>query len=275
MATEKRSLRAAALAGHRAVTRKVSRLKAANGVEVSGSDYDPRKSPDFIRNATPSQLKTLVRQQDKFISRETQFVPDAELKPIPQKVFDQVKKAEAKKNEFVQKFYEPFKDIYIAPAGQTVDQRMAMITPIHEHMGTRTTDSPYKKSDRKSTTLHGEKGAKRLAQHLKDLSTMKHEKESLRNHRIGVMKMLDIVGDIEMQVKVAKLTNKQWAALWKYTKFASMIKSPYSHYNASITGDKSLSNSESVQTDLAVAGEYVDWAGSKDEKGRNVIRGRL
>jgi hypothetical protein len=269
------SLRSAALRAHRAATRKVSRLKAGSGVEVSGSDYDPRQTPDFIRSATPAQLRTLVRRLDKFNSRETQFVPDAEFKPIPRKLFDRVKKAEAKKNEFVEKFYEPFKNIMIEPAGMTVDQRMAMITPLHPHMGTRTTDSPYKKSDRESTTIHGEAGAKKLVKHLNDLATMKHEKQSLKNHRQGVMKMLDIVGDIEMQVKVAQLTNKQWAALWKYTKFASMIKTPYSHYNASITGDKSLSNSESVQTDLAVAGEYVDWAGAKDEKGRNRIRGRL
>lgn len=274
MASDK-SLRNAALAGHRAATRKVSRLKAASGVEVSGSDYDPRRDPAFIRSATPAQLRALVRKQDKFLDRGTQFVPDADFQPIPKKVWDKVKKAEQKKNDFVEKFYEPFKNIMIEPAGMTVDQRMAMITPLHPHMGTRTTDSPYKKSDRESTTLHGEAGAKKLAKHLNDLATLKHEKQSLKNHRAGVMKMLDIVGDIEMQVKVAKLTNKQWAALWKYTKFASMIKSPYSHYNASITGDKSLSNSESVQTDLAVAGEYVDWAGEKDEKGRNVIRGRL
>jgi len=250
-------------------------LKAANGVEISGTDYDPRKTTTFIHDASPKQLAAYVRSLNKFNNRDTQFVPDAEFQPIPKKVWDKVKAAEEKKNAFVKKFYEPFKDIVIDPAGQTVDQRMAMITPIHEHMGTRTTDSPYKKSDRKSTTLHGESGAKRLTKHLNDMATMKHQKQSLKNHRTGVMKMLDIVGDIEMQVKVAKLTNKQWATLWKYTNFATMIKTPYSHYNASITGDKSLSNSESVQTDLKVAGDYVDWAGGKDKKGRNVIRGRL
>ena len=275
MRSKDEELRRLALQRHKAATRKVSRLKAASGVEVSGSGYDPRKEATFIRDASRKELNAYIKGLDKFTDRKTQFVPDAQLKPIPRPVWEKLKATETKKNDFVQKFYEPFKDIFIAPAGQTVDQRMAAITPLHAHMGQRTTDSPYKQADRSSTSLYGASGAKRLTDHLKNMASMKHEKQALKNHRDGVMKMLDTVGNEEMKTKIAQLSQKQWAVLWKYTPFASNIKVPYSHYKDSQAGNKSIANSESVATDLGIAGEYVDWAGGKGKDGKKNISGRL
>jgi len=269
-------LRRLAAQRHKSVTRKISRLKSGSGVEVSGSHYDPRQDLSFIRTASKGELNRYVKDLNHFNDRRVQFVPDANMKPIPRESWEKHVKAEAKKDAFVKKFYEPFKDIYIAPSGQTVDQRMAAVTPLHAHMGQRTTDSPYKQTGRASTSVYGEAGLKRLTEHVRKQATLKHEKEALANHKAGVLKMLDKVGNMEMKAKVEKLTQKQWAVLWKYTPFAANIKVPYSHYKDSQAGNKSIANSESVQTDLAVAGEYVDWAGEKDEKGRyKNIRGRL
>lgn len=253
-------LRRLALQRHKAATRKISRLKTTNGVMVSGSEYDPRTDYGHIRTASPKELRSLIRQLNKFNDRKTQFVPDAQNKPLPRAVWEQVKKAEQRYNSFVETYYSDFKDIHIGPTGQTVDQRMHAITPLHAHMGQRTTDNPYKQANRQSTSIYGESGARKLIAHLNKMATRKHINEALNAHRAGVMKMLDQVGNIELQQKVAKLTNKQWAVLWKYTPFASNIKNPYSHYKDSQAGNKSIANSESVQNDLNIAQEYVDWA---------------
>lgn len=268
-------LRLIAIQKHKAATRKVSRAKAATGVELTGSTHDPRQELAQIRQASPRELSAYVRNLEKFLDRGTQFVPDAHNKPIPRTTWDKVQKSEAKKNAFVAKFYDEFKDVYIDPAGQTVDQRMAAVTPLHAHMGQRTTDSPYKKATRKSTSIYGEAGAKRLIEHNLKQGTLRHEKETLNNHRRGIMKMLDQVGDIEKMEQVAKLTQRQWAILWKYTPFAANIKVPYDHYKDSMAGNKGVINSDMVATDLSVAGEYLDWVSRKDENGKNIIRGRL
>lgn len=228
-----------------------------------------------MRNATRAELNRYIKDLNKFNNRGVQFVPDAEMKPLPKTLWETFKQVEAKKNEFVQNFYQQYKDIYIEPSGQTVDQRMAAITPLHAHMGQRTTDSPYKQADRSSTSVYGESGLKRLIEHTRKQATKSHERKALKNHRDGVMKMLDAVGNEELQKKLEKLTAKQWAVLWKYTPFAGSIKPVYSHYKDSQAGNKSIANSESVQTDLAIAGEYIDWAGKKDKDGRANIRGGL
>lgn len=252
-----------ALRGHRAVTRKISRIKSGNHTEVSGSKYDPRQSPDWIRNATDKQLSSLIRRQDKFLDRSVQFVPDAQLKPLPMKLWQTFQAAEAKKNEFVEKFYEPFKNVHIDPAGMSVDDRMRIITPLHAHMGERTSDNPYKKHQKASTSVYGEAGLKALIKDMRKKSTKTHEKESLDNHRAGLLKMLDAVGNEAMAQKVSKMTAKQWALVWKYTQFARNIRPAYQHYKDSMAGRKGVANSQMVETDLQIADEYLDWAGKQ------------
>lgn len=251
-----------ALQQHRAATRKISRIKYGTGAEVSGSSQDPRESPEFIRNADEKALNALIRRQDKFLDRSVQFVPDAHNKPLPSKLWSEFKAAEAKYNEHVKSFYENYKDIYLAPSGQTVDSRMIAITPLHAHMGQRTTDSPYKEHAKSSKSVYGESGLKQLIKDMKRRSTTTHEAKALKNHRDGVMKMLDSVGDLEMQEMLGKLTKKQWALLWKYTTFATNVRVPYKHYKDALDGKRGVINSQMVQTDLAVAKQWVEWAGN-------------
>jgi hypothetical protein len=261
-------LRRLALQKHRAVTRKVSRIKATTGAEVSGSDQDPRTELAFIRNASEGELRALVRKQDKFLARSTQFVPDADLKPLPKSLWQKYEAAEAKKNAAELKTYQEFKDVEIGPSGMTVDQRMAAITPLHAHMGQHTTPNPYRSNKRASTSVYGVNGLKRLIDHTRKLATQKHQKEALDNHRAGVMKMLDSIGDEQLSQKLNSLTTKQWAYLWKYTPFAANIKPTYEHYKDAIDARDSVMNSQMIQTDLAVAGEYVDDASKKFKKKR-------
>ena len=255
-----------ALRLHRAATRKISRIKATNGTEVSGSKYDPRQSPDWIRNATDAQLGALIRKQTKFLDRTTQFVPDAQLKPLPQKLWQAFKQAEAKKNLFVQDNYEPYKDIEIGPAGMSVDSRMRTITPLHAHMGERTTDNPYKKANKSSTSVYGEAGLKALIKDMRSKSTKAHQQKSLGHHRDGVIKMAQDIGDPLLEHKVKSLTKAQWLVLWKYTQFGRLIKVPYQHYKDSQASRKGVTNSQMVANDLQNAHDYLDWASNLEIK---------
>ena len=250
-----------ALRQHRAVTRKISRIKAGNATEVSGSKYDPRESPAWIRNASDTQLRALVRNQGKFLDRAIQFVPDANLKPLPVKLWNTFKAVENKVNRFVDESYDEYKNVEIGPAGQTVDSRMRAIAPLHAHMGTRTTDNPYKKRNLSSTSVYGEAGLKALIKDLRNKSTKSHQKVTLDNHRQGVLQMARDIGDPELEHKISSLTKKQWLVLWKYTNFASNIKVPYQHYRDEMTSRKGVTNSQMVANDLQVAHDYVDWAG--------------
>jgi len=181
------------------------------------------------------------------------------------KLWKEFQAAEAKKNAFVEKSYEPFKEVRIDPAGVTVDERMRMITPLHAHMGERTTENPYKKAHKASTSVYGEAGLRALIKDLRTKSTKKHDHESLKNHRDGLMKMLDAVGDEARIAKAKKLTAKQWALLWKYTPFARNIRPAYNHYKDTLASRKGVTNSQMVETDLSVADEYIDWALNKKD----------
>jgi hypothetical protein len=132
-------------------------------------------------------------------------------------------------------------------------------------MGERTAENPYKKANKSSRSVYGENGLKALIKDMRSKSTKKHDKESLNNHRAGLMQMLDAVGDEARIAQVKKLNSKQWALLWKYTPFARNIRPAYNHYKDTLASRKGVTNSQMVETDLSVADEYIEWALGKTD----------
>ena len=264
-------LRRLAQQRHKAATRKISRIKAANGVEVSGSDYDPRKSPEFIRNATPTQLRALIRKLDAFNQRSVQFVPDAEMRPMSRKLWEQFEGAQDKRRQARDKSYDEFKNIPIGPldskdkAGNvightTVDERLRQITPLHAHMAQIDYDNPYRRQDLKSTSVASEKKLKELISTRRKQSTAKHQAQVLKAHRDAVMDMLTITGDLDLMEDFGSLTNKQFALLWKYTVVPTHVKITYNFYKDEQTGRKGVTNSAMAANEMAQVREYIKWA---------------
>lgn len=260
-------LRRLALLRHRAATRKISRIKSGNGVEVSGSDYDPRKSLDFIRSASSRQLESYVRKLDAFNDRRIQFVPDAQFRPIKKSLWQEYQAAEAKRNAAVDVNYEEFKNIPIGPLSDpkkgtvtTVDDRMRQITPLHAHMANMEAESPYKKRNLSSTSVYSESKLQKLIKLRKQQSTTEHQKEVLKSQRDASMAMAIVIGELDIQEGLASLSNKQFALVWRYTRMSSLFKGDYEFYKDEIAGRKGVTNSEMVANDLTQIREYIRWA---------------
>lgn len=253
-------LRRKAMLRHRAATRKISRTKAGNGVEISGSDVDPRKSLEFIRTASSRQLESYINRLDRFNDRGTQFVPDAEMRPMRKKLWDEFKAAESRRHESTDRNYEEFKDIVIGPTGQTVDERMHQITPLHPHMANMETQSPYARRELTSRNIASEKKLQALIKLRKQQATQSHQDQVLKAQRKSAIDMAIVIGDYELIEKLHKLTDKQFALAWKYTRMSSNFKTDYEFYKDALSGRKGVTNSQMAANELDEAKGYLDWA---------------
>jgi hypothetical protein len=253
-------LRRLALQRHKAATRKISRTKAGNGVEISGSDVDPRKSLDFIRSATSKQLQSYVNKLDRFNNRSVQFVPDAEMRPMKKKLWEDYRQAEAARNAAIDANYVDFKDVVIGPIGQTVDERMHQITPLHPHMANMETQSPYAKRELSSRNVASERKLQALIKLRKEQATSRHQQEVLKSQRKASIDMAITIGDYELIEKIVALSDKQFALAWKYTRMSSHLKTDYEFYKDALSGRKGVTNSEMAANELDAVKKYLDWA---------------
>ena len=74
---ELQALRDLARKRHRAVTQKVSRIKAKEDVVLSGTKLDPRKDPTSFKRMNSIQLKAHIARMDTFVSRDVSYVKGA------------------------------------------------------------------------------------------------------------------------------------------------------------------------------------------------------
>lgn len=81
----------------RAAGKKVSYNRRVNGVELTGSPFDPRVPPSRIDRYNKTQLNSLINKLDNFTSRKQQFVKLG-TDIVPKREFSEYKKWERKYN---------------------------------------------------------------------------------------------------------------------------------------------------------------------------------
>ena len=256
---ELESLRAQARSRHRAATRKISRLLNVHGAEISGTKVDPRRDLAAIKRYNSVQLKAYIRELNAFTSRTTQFVSDAQGRPVASSLWAQYKSLEAQYNARVNREFDTVKDVYMPRWGMTVGERMAATTPDHRQMGSPAVNAPYAPPTRRPSNVASERALKRL---IRDLET--RLKPNWRNNQISegrkqFEQLSSIVGDDKLLKAVRGLTNEQFSLLWNFTPFATAASFVYEVAKAHLSGKQRAFHTDAMQQFSKDTHALVEW----------------
>lgn len=263
MATDREQLdqlRALARARHRAVTGKISRLNRQAGVVVSGTKADPRRNLSKIKRYTASQLRTYINQLDSFNARSTQFVPSANRKPIQVDLWKKYKNLERRYNQRVNEQFEQVKDVFLPAVGQTLGERMAMITPAHRQLTNPAVNAPYRPAEVQSRNVSSEKALRRLIAQKQNQLKVSYRKKLIDDARSQFSKMADIINRRDLADDVANLSDAQFEVLWNYTPFASAIGINYEVIQAMLSNKEKPYHSDSLRNAVASQKSLIEWA---------------
>lgn len=256
-------LRKLARARHRAATRKVSRLRTTHDVELSGTKYDPRRDLGKIKRYTAAQLRTYIGQLNEFTARKTQYVGDAQRRPIKGTMWEQYKALEAKYNERVNTdFANMYADVFLPMSGQTLGERMAATVPTHRQMGSPAVNSPYNPPARKPRNVGSEKALKRLMQNLRDRVKPEYRKRLVDEGRQQYGQMLDVIDQEDLRQAVNSLNDEQFFMLWNYTPFAGAISLNYEIAMKALSSKEQPFHSKQFEDQIGDARALVNWAKS-------------
>lgn len=254
--SELEELRATARARRNAATRKVARNRRA-GVDIAGTEFDPRVSNDRIARLNTKQLNALIGRLDSFMSRKSQFVNLAQ-GIAPRSEFNEYKKWERKYNKKaveLQKMAEGKE----TPFGEQNIQENDLIH--HSYKFLQNTPDFYRPVDRKSNYFFSRKGLQTLT------ANMKKRASKVYIHKTAVKIRKNIKAfDNGKKYNTLKLTDEQLILVWQYGGMADAYYEMYTNKEGTYEEDESpdieAQNNETdeMRTARRRLDRVIDWA---------------
>lgn len=222
------ALRAEALKSEALVSRKVKRMARANdGVDITGTEYDPRVGKDSISRMSGDRLKALLQKQKQFRRPSVGYLKGARGTIVSRQSYRHYVNSVKAINKKVTAEQAKYEDVYIKPLGMTAKERRAMYTPSHPVHGTEAYDGMKKLKIYKPSQIMGSRGAGMMATRNRELTKEYENGEMIRKARGYMNQMMDTVGDEELRFKFNSLTDQQFWFLWAHTDFPNEMAIKY------------------------------------------------
>lgn len=267
-------LRAAALRSERLVSRKIHRMtKGDAGIDVSGTQYDPRVGKDKIMGMSGDRLKKVIEKQEYFRRASVGYYKGAQGTIVERQAYRNYVNSVRKINTQTRKEQRKYEDVFIKPLGMTAKERRAMNKPAHPVFGSDAYDGMKELKIFKPQQIMGSEGAKMIALRNDDLRRQYQDKRMIQVARENMNKMLDVVGSDEARVRIAGLTDNQFWFLWTHTDFPEELSIKYLAMQLQMQVlDGSAKQSPSMidaamergEQSLGRAMEYVEYAKTLD-----------
>lgn len=255
-------LRAEARRKHRSATRKISRLRRAADVELTGTQFDPRRSPKAIGRYNATQLKAYINQLETFNNRQTQFVRGARGSVITSAAWRQFQSAARKVSARNKREFGKIADVEL-PNGVTIRQRVAMTTPKHPTMGTNlAVNRPFEEIRKSPRGIMGDKGAIALAREMESRLGERWFSNRISNDRSSLSKMVAVMNRPEILQQIDNLSDQQFNILWNYTGFADLLGVSYQSITDAMAGKDEPYFREAAEQSLRDVRELIEWAGT-------------
>jgi hypothetical protein len=233
-----------------AVTAKVGRIRRNTGVDVTGTNEDPRRPPKVINKYSAPQLKKYLNDLNAFQDRGVGFVAGKGGSIIPKKAWIEYKKLERQYNKLGELHVKAIADIKVPGLGVTVAQRNANL-PARAHGDI--INRPYVDINRNPRNVVDLKALKKLTKDMRRKVSPSFLPGEIRKARRELSAMLKTIGSGEYADRAKGLTDNQFNILWNYTNFATNISLRYEITKAQAAGmseDKYASVLEDNTDDL-------------------------
>lgn len=257
---ELNKLRAEARKRRNAATRKIARNRREKGINVAGSEYDPRKSPDAIERMNTSQLNSYIKRLNNFTSRDTQFISTGG-GPVSRRDWAKFKAAETKANTRSAIRAKRVGNLKLPIGDMTISEREASIfgdKRVKRADGS-VINSPFPSWDHKPEQMNGPEALRQMQKAMMKQTSPERQRSNMRSWRGSALKMLEELGLQDMTLELEELTDKQFEALW-LGGFAHKLQPLYTIFKTRNAGRKSRWYDDASSDQAEQIKLYVDWA---------------
>lgn len=253
-------LRALVRKRHAAATKKVSRLRVNNGVNVGGTKHDPRRDPANIKRYTRAQLNSYLNQLNGFTNRSTQFASGAEGAVLPGSKVRELQREIRKYNARGQKRDASIGDLKLPGQDMTVAERAVTIpTKLRTTSGLAST-KPFAESKLKISNIAGVDALNKLIADYKRKNSRDYLPKYIEKQRENARKLLNSIGMPQFIPQFDKLTDDQFDTVFNETELPSGLGMGSGLMQLMSQGKKNAAHDAvlvNLETDIA---EHLDWA---------------
>ena len=268
------NLRKAALKSESLVTRKVRRMTRGDaGIDITGTEYDPRVGGDAISRMSGDRLKKLLEKQAHFRRAHVGYYKGARGTIVTRQAYRNYVNSVRKINNSVEKEQHKYDNVFIKPLGMTVKERRAAMTPSHPVHGTEAYDGMKKLKIYSPQQLMGTEGAQVIALRNDEIRRQYQSRELVSKARGYMNQMMDVICDEAVRAQFNSLSDEQFWFIWAYTDFPEELSLKYDAMQIQmrvLDGSNALSPSmvdsamERGEQSLGRAMDYYNYAKTLD-----------
>lgn len=252
-------LRAEARARHKAATRKASRLRA-QGIEVTGSAIDPRRSPKSIGRYNAAQLQVYIKSLNQFVSRSNQYVPAEGKVPMARTQWQEYKRLEALMQAKARVKMGELGKHKLPGSMTTVDERINAMSPNFPSYTDFSGTTPQRVPNLSSKAVHSPQALDKLIRSMRKKLKPGYYPSLVKRGRTSARKMLIDIGEIELVGALEKLSDKQFEILWTYSPFAASLNINYQYAKALMSKGAQAMDDSVLTNELDNAKDLAAWA---------------
>lgn len=230
------ALRSQVRRDHKNVTNKFSRLRR-EGIEVGGTEYDPRRALSRIGKYNRTQLEAYSRVLRQTSSRTAHFMKTDSGVAGPD-IVNPFLAAERKLNRVKRKSLADIADVKIPGSDETFKERLGLVDPKHRRMADPATDNPFKPSNRKGSKFTSPQKIKQLTEKMEREATPGHMASVRDKNRKTLEKMFSTLNMPKASSAIRGLNSKKFDVLFYDPKFMNSLGLQYSFTTADFSDDQ-------------------------------------
>jgi len=233
--------------------RKIAR-NARKGVQLEGTQHDPRTGKDIDRMRS-RDLDALERRLQKFNSRSTQFEAGVRGAPLPRAKWLEYKKSETAVREKFSNELGKVADVKLpGPGDETIGIRQDKMRTKHPTAA----NMAYVPPERKPFNVKDLDALNKLTKSNKKRMTAKWAREEHKRAQKELQQMVAVFEDDELSDMVKGMTKGQFNILWNFSTFADSMSITYHHYQKKFTPKQKMPQ-ELIDNELAQAKTLINW----------------
>lgn len=195
-----------------AVTRKINRTAKINRVELSGTDYDPRRAVGSERQMTSRQLRSEIAKMNRFTKRTTQYYRGKDGAIIPRNIWLQYKGVENMVRNASKAELARLANLK-TPSGDTVAEREAQT--VHT-MGGSASNRPLTPRNRTPAGVTSIHAISKLIRQENSRLSPAYKAKHIKSGRTSAIKMAEAVGDHATAKRIRKMDDERFYLAWNY-----------------------------------------------------------
>lgn len=264
MAREIDRLRAEAKRRRAAATAKVARNRR-QGVNLAGSEFDPRMSHDAVNSMNSRQLRSYIKKLNAFTDRSNQFTPGYKGAPLSREAFKGFDQRQAQARQRQLEYESSISGFKAMGSDENVGQAKARMLSSAKG-GKR---GPFEVNDFNANEITSQSALNKLDRQLAKVFSPKYVREQLRIGRSNVTEAFKQMGELGLIEKLHELSDFQFDVLWNWTRFAETVFAKYESEKARLEGNnKERAQERAVNEQFELARDFLDWAATEVPKDR-------